>query len=109
MYNAHWNNGDPWASATVRWDLTSNALRADNHSSADEAGLPIFPGLLRWDEVQRGAINHALRFMNGWGHINGRPASLLRPARPHGFEPAPNDTAPPMGARLRLRAGYNIS
>ena len=109
MYNAHWNNGDPYASATVRWDLTSNALRADNHSSADEAGLPIFPGLLRWDEVQRGAINHALRFMNGWGHINGRAGSHLWPARHDGFESAPNDNAPPMGARLRLRAGYNIS
>jgi hypothetical protein len=109
MYNARWNNGDPYASATVRWDLTSNALRADNRSSADEAGLPIFCGLLRWDEVQRGAINHALRFENGWGHINGRAGSHLWPARHDGFESAPNDSAPPMGARLRLRASYDIS
>jgi len=109
MYNAHWNNGDPWASATVRWDLTSNALRADNRSSADEAGLPLFPGLMRWDEVQRGVINHAFRFMNGLGHINGRAGSHLWPARHDGFESAPNDNAPPMGARLRLRASYDIS
>ena len=109
MYNAHWNNGDPWASATVRWDLTSNALRADNRSSADEGGLPIFPGLFRWDEVQRGVINHAFRFECGWGHINGRAGSHLWPARHDGFESPPNDNAPPMGARLRLKAGYDIS
>src|SRR2546426_7446138 len=109
MYNAHWNNGDPWASATVRWDLTSNALRADNRSSADEGGLPIFPGLFRWDEVQRGVINHAFRFECGWGHINGRAGSHIWPARHDGFESPPNDNAPPMGARLRLKAGYDIS
>jgi len=109
MYNAHWNNGDPYASATVRWDLTSNALRADNHSSADEGGLPIFCGLFRWDEVQRGVINHAFRFENGWGHINGRVGSHLWPARHDGTESPANDNAPPMGARLRMKASYDIS
>ena len=107
MYNAHWNNGDPYASATVRWDLTSNALRADNHSSADEGGLPIFCGLFRWDEVQRGVINHAFRFENGWGHIDG--GSHIWPARHNGSESPPNSNAPPMGARLRLKANYDIS
>jgi hypothetical protein len=107
MYNAHWNNGDPYASATVRWDLTSNALRADNHSSADEAGLPIFCGLFRWDEVQRGVINHAFRFENDWGHIN--HDTHLWPARHTAGEGASVPDAPPMGARLRLKAGYDIS
>jgi Bacterial Ig domain len=109
MYNAHWNGGSPYASATVRWDLTSNALRADNHSSADEAGLPIFPGLMRWDEVQRGVINHAFRFENGWGHIDGTAGSHLWPARHDGFESPPNSAAPPMGARLRLKASFDLS
>jgi hypothetical protein len=107
MYNAHWNNGDPYASATVRWDLTSNALRADNHSSADEGGLPIFCGLFRWDEVQRGVINHAFRFENDWGHIN--HDTHLWPARHTAGEGASVPDAPPMGARLRLKAGYDIS
>ena len=109
MYNAHWNNGDPYASATVRWDLTSNALRADNHSSADEAGLPIFCGLFRWDEVQKGVINHAFRFENGWGHIDGTAGAHLWPARHDGFESPPNSNAPPMGARLRMKASFDIS
>jgi hypothetical protein len=107
MYNAHWNNGDPYASATVRWDLTSNALRADDHSSADEGGLPIFCGLFRWDEVQRGVINHAFRFENYWGHIN--HDTHLWPARHTAGEGASVPDAPPMGARLRLKAGYDIS
>ncbi|TMQ66810.1 MAG: hypothetical protein E6K77_00835 [Candidatus Eisenbacteria bacterium] len=107
MYNAHWNNGDPYASATIRWDLTSNALRADDHSSADEAGLPIFCGLFRWDEVQRGVINHAFRFENDWGHIN--HDTHLWPARHTAGEGASVPNAPPMGARLRLKASYDIS
>ena len=107
MYNAHWNSGDPYASATVRWDLTSNALRADDHSSADEGGLPIFCGLFRWDEVQRGVINHAFRFENNWGHIN--HDTHLWPARHTAGEGASVPDAPPMGARLRLKASYDIS
>jgi hypothetical protein len=107
MYLADWNNGTPQAHAAVIWNLNSNALRADNHSSADEAGLAIFSGLTRWDEVQAGAIRHALRFEATEGHINGTQGAHLWPAR-HDSS-TPNSNAPPMGARFRLKASYDIS
>jgi uncharacterized protein YjdB len=107
MYLADWNNGSPQAHAAVIWNLNSNALRADNHSSADEAGLAIFSGLTRWDEVQAGAIRHALRFEATEGHINGTQGAHLWPAR-HDSS-TPNSNAPPMGARFRLKASYDIS
>ena len=107
MYLADWNNGNPQAHAAVIWSLNSNALRADDHSSADEAGLALFPGLARWDEVQAGAIRHALRFEATEGHINGTQGAHLWPAR-HDSQ-TPNSNAPPMGARFRLKASYDIS
>ena len=85
-----------------RWDLTSNALRPDGWTSADAAGLPIFPLLVRWDELQTGTINHALRFV--------LPATW----RPH-LWPARHDAPtggtnnPPMGMRVRLKASFDIS
>jgi hypothetical protein len=107
MYLADWNSGNPQAHAAVIWNLNSNALRADGHSSADEAGLALFPGLARWDEVQAGAIRHALRFEATEGHINGTQGAHLWPAR-HDSQ-TPNSNAPPMGARFRLKASYDIS
>jgi len=107
MYLANWNGGKPQAHAAVIWNLDSDALRPDNHSSADEAGLCIFSGLTRWDEVQAGAIRHALRFEATEGHINGTQGAHLWPARHDSQTPNPN--APPMGARFRLKAGYDIS
>jgi hypothetical protein len=107
MYLADWNSGNPQAHAAVIWNLNSNALRADDHSSADEAGLALFPGLARWDEVQAGAIRHALRFEATEGHINGTQGAHLWPAR-HDSS-TPNSNAPPMGARFRLKASYDIS
>jgi len=102
MYRADWNNGDPQARETCAWNITSNALRADNRSSADEAGLCLFAGVTRWDEVQQGAINHALRFENTSEHIDG--SYHLWPARHSGG--TGGSDCPPMGARLRLRASY---
>ena len=107
MYLAEWNSGNPQAHAAVIWNLASNALRTDGRSSADEAGLPIFCGLARWDEVQAGAIRHALRFEATEAHINGTTGSHLWPAR-HDTQ-TPNSNAPPMGARFRLKASYDIS
>jgi len=107
MYLADWNNGTPQAHAAVIWDLGSNALRADGHSSADEAGLAMFCGLARWDEVQAGAIRHALRFEATEAHIDGTTGAHLWPAR-HDTQ-TPNSSAPPMGARFRLKASYDIS
>ena len=85
-----------------RWDLTSNALRTDGWTSADAAGLPILPGLVRWDEIQAGAINHALRFTLS---LTWKPH--LWPAR----HDAPSGSAlnPPMGMRVRLKSTFDIS
>lgn len=110
-------NFNPQARAAVRWDLTSNALRHADWSTADEAGLPIFQGLIRWDEVQRGVINHAFRFMMRKGHINTGKTSYIWPAKHWATYVAPyNPTGnldqswkPPMGARMRLKAAYDIS
>jgi hypothetical protein len=84
------------------WDMNSNATRPPNWTSADAAGLPILPGLLRYEEVASGRINHALRMLVG----TSRNAYIAPAAHqvgvndPHLF---------PMGARLRLRADFNLS
>src|SRR5262245_22120870 len=62
LFDAHWNNGHPTAGSGAIWDLQSNALRPNQWTSADAAGLPIYPGLLRYDEVLAGSITHAIRF-----------------------------------------------
>jgi hypothetical protein len=109
LFDAHWNGGNPSAGEGAIFDLRSNALRPDGWTSVDDAGLPIFPGLARWDEVQAGEIRHAFRFTaQETCPIVG---SHLWPAR---FEASyvnlPQDPAiPPMGARFRLKASYNIS
>jgi hypothetical protein len=85
------------------WDLTSNRLRPEGWTSADAAGLPILPGLARYDEVRRGRINHALRFT-----VSQSRSSYVYPAR-H-FASSSNDPdLPPMGLRLRLKADFDIS
>lgn len=104
LYNAHKDAADNnWsASVSVRFDLTSDSLRYDGYTSADAAGLPIFPGLVRYDEIQSGVINHAVRFtvpttQRGW----------ITPAR---HEAGTTDTTyPPMGLRMRLKADFDIS
>ena len=90
-----------WSGAI--FDLNSNALRPNTWTSADAAGLPIFPGLVRLDEVAAGAINHAIRFT-----VQQSDKTYLWPAR-HQAGSAVNHNLPPMGARFRLKAGYNIS
>jgi hypothetical protein len=62
LYDARWNGGSPTAGSGAVFDLGSNALRPNGWTSADAAGLPIFPGLVRYDEVRAGAIRHAIRF-----------------------------------------------
>jgi len=94
---AHWN-----ADAGARWNLRSGALRPESWTSADAAGLPIFPGLVRYDEVAAGHIDHAIRTTfdvtrDAWIH----PAS-------HCAGATPNPRAPAMGMRLRLRHGYAL-
>src|SRR5438128_3143375 len=97
-------SGSTWSAGSgAIFPLGSNALRPLGWTSADAAGLPIFPGLVRWDEVQAGAINHAIRFT-----AQQTDQSYLWPAR-HQAGTAANPSLPPMGARFRLKAGYDIT
>ena len=85
------------------WDLRSNALRPDTWTSADAAGLPIFPGLVRRDEVAAGLIDHAIRMT-----ASRTDRSYLWPAR-HQAGAARDPSLPPMGARFRLKGSFDIS
>jgi hypothetical protein len=105
LYDAHYL-GKPkphWdADAGVEWDLRSAALRPDGWTSADAAGLPIFPGLVRYEEAVAGHVDHAIRVTmdstrNAWIH----PAS-------HCAGDTDSGAAPPMGLRLRLKKGYPL-
>jgi hypothetical protein len=110
LYLANWNNGYPTAGAGMVFPLGSNALHTDGWSSADEAGLPIFPGVTRWGEVLSGSIKHALRFEATAGHIDGTIGAHLWPARHDPHTSSVSDPGlPPMGARFRLKSGFNIS
>jgi hypothetical protein len=102
LFAANWNNGDPRAGSGAIFDLGSNALRPDTWTSADAAGLPILPGLVRYDEVQAGFIGHAIRFT-----ADLTDCSHLWPAR---HDAGTCDPAfPPMGARFRLKASFSLS
>ena len=85
------------------WNLNSNKLRSRGWTSADAAGLPIFPGLARYDEVKRGRIDHALRFT-----VSQTRRAYVWPAR-HFASSATDRSLPPMGLRLRLKKSYKIS
>jgi hypothetical protein len=85
------------------FDLRSNALRPETWTSADAAGLPIFPGLVRYDEVAAGEIAHALRFT-----VQRSQRAYLWPAR-HYASSNTDPNLPPMGARARLKANVDIT
>jgi len=96
--------GSAWhAGSGAVWNLRSNALRPSGWTSADAAGLPIFPGLVRYDDVATGAILHALRFT-----APDTCAGFIYPAR-HEAGSGSCSALPPMGLRVRLKAGVNIS
>jgi hypothetical protein len=96
--------GNHWdASSGAVFDLRSNALRPDSWTSADAAGLPIFPGLVRYDEVASGHINHALRFT-----VAQTQRGYVHPAT-HWASSSNDPNRPPMGLQLRLKAGFNVS
>jgi len=91
------------ATVGVIWDLRSAALRTEGWTSADAAGLPIFPGLIRYDEIQAGHIDHAIRVTfdvtrDAWIHPGSHCAGSTSSA-----------LAPPMGMRLRLDDEYDLS
>lgn len=91
------------AASGAVWDLLSNEQRPYTWTSADAAGLPIFPGLVRYDEIAAGAIHHAIRFT-----LPSTSAAFVPPAS-HFASTSSNASAPPMGARLRLKASFDIS
>jgi hypothetical protein len=95
---------DGWDAASgARFDLTSNALRPDGWTSADAAGLPILPGLVRYDEVAAGGIRHAIRVT-----FSETQRGYIAPAT-HFASDSTDPDRPPMGLRLRLGASYDVS
>jgi hypothetical protein len=104
LYAAYPQLDGSWeAGSGAVFDLESNALRPEGWTSADAAGLPILPGLVRYDEVASGEIQHALRFTAPQTR-----RAYVWPAR-H-FASSLTDAAyPPMGKRFRLKAGFDIS
>jgi hypothetical protein len=102
LYDAHWHGGNPDAGSGAVFDLASDALRPAGWTSADAAGLPILPGLVRYDEVAAGEIAHAIRFT-----VDCTTRRYLWPAR-HQAGVA-DRSCPPMGARFRLRSGFRLA
>jgi len=96
--------GSGWAAGSgAIWNLRSNALRPAGWTSADAAGLPILPGLALWPEVAAGQIDHALRFT-----ASQTRNTYIYPAR-HEASSSSDPSLPPMGLRVRLKAGVDIS
>jgi hypothetical protein len=97
-------SGSAWAAGSgAIWNLKSNALRPRTWTSADAAGLPILPGLLRYDEVAAGSVDHAIRFTT-----DKTDRRYIWPAR-HQAGSVNDPSYPPMGARFRLKAGYSLA
>jgi hypothetical protein len=98
------NNDGSWdADSAAVWDLAGDEQRPWTWTSADAAGLPILPGLVRYDEVSAGKIQHAVRFT-----LPESRAAFVPPAS-HWAANSSNPLAAPMGMRLRLKASYDIS
>jgi hypothetical protein len=108
LWHAQKQSDNSWtADASAAFDVTSDNVRPStagqcNVTSADAAGLPIFPGLLRYDEVASGAIHHALRFT-----VSSSRAAFVPPAN-HWASTSTASNFPPMGMRVRLQASYVI-
>ena len=103
LYRGFKRNGAWQADSTAVWDMTTNEQRPYTWTSADAAGLPIFPGLVRYDEVLAGAINHAIRVT-----VPVTREAFTPPAS-HWASSETSQNAPPMGMRMRLKASFDIS
>jgi hypothetical protein len=106
LYNASYTNGQWQASSGAIFNLASDALRPDGWTSADAAGLAIFPGLVRYEEVLKGTIDHAMRFTLQSANV--KPNAYIAPAR-HGVGSSGGQYSLPFGAKIRLKANFNIS
>ncbi len=103
LYDARFRPGNAsTAGSGAVWHLRSNRLRPATWTSADAAGLPILPGLVNYDEVKSGHIDHAIRFT-----AQTTSTSFLWPAR-HQAGATSNPDYPPMGARFRLKASFAL-
>jgi hypothetical protein len=97
-------SGNSWdAGSAAIWDLLSNEQRPYTWTSADAAGLPIFPGLVRYDEVAAGQVHHAFRFT-----LQHSSPAFIPPAS-HWASNSSNASAAPMGMRMRLKASFDVS
>jgi hypothetical protein len=104
LYSAYPNANGSWNAASgAVFNLRTNHLRPDGWTSADAAGLPIFAGLIRYDEIRRGRIDHAIRFT-----APRTQAGFIHPAT-HFASSSSDPDLPPMGLRLRLKASFDIS
>ena len=104
LYSSYPQKNGNWAVASAAvWDLLSDKMRPYTWTSADAAGLSVFPGLARYDEVAAGAIHHALRFTLQ----NSREA--FTPPASHWAATSTNSLAAPIGMRLRLKSSFDIS
>jgi hypothetical protein len=103
LYALRRENGAWVAGSGAVWNLRANKLRPAGWTSADAAGLPILPGLARYDEIAHGAITHALRFT-----ADRTRRAYVYPAR-HFASDATDPSLPPMGLRVRLKASFDTS
>jgi hypothetical protein len=104
LYNASVDSSGNWsATGGVVWDLLNGEQRPYTWTSVDAAGLPIFPGLIRYDEVAAGQIKHALRFT-----VSTTRQAFVSPAT-HWASTNTSTSAPPMGMRVRLKASFDVS
>src|SRR5579862_5295726 len=104
LYGAYRQSDGNWKAASAAvWDLLHDEQRPYTWTSADAAGLSVFAGLARYDEVAAGQIQHALRFTLA------NSATAFTPPASHWAGNSNNQYAPPMGMRLRLQASYDIS
>ncbi|GJP85799.1 hypothetical protein CLOP_g15898 [Closterium sp. NIES-67] len=103
IYDYSLQNSQVSAGSGAVWNLTSNKLRPAGWTSADAAGLPILPGLARYEEVEAGAIRHALRFTAA-----STQRKYVWPAR-HYASSNTDPKQPPMGIRVRLKKSFNIT
>jgi hypothetical protein len=104
MYSSYPEKSGDWKAASAAvWDLLNDEQRPYTWTSADAAGLPVFAGLARYDEVASGQINHALRFTLQYSE------QAFTPPASHWANNSSNADAAPMGMRLRLKSSFDIS
>jgi hypothetical protein len=105
LYQASKNSDGTYsAGVAVAYDLSSYALRPDHSVSADAAGLPILQGIVRYEEVASGSVNHALRFA-----VNNLRNTYIWPARAAAGSSNSDSSLPPHGQRFRLKASFDTS